>query len=79
MTASGAVAGEQIARLVDAAARAHHDSGQARRMDAARLRPDGRPWDYADLTPSGQASARAYVAPIVNTVIEQLASWEVRP
>lgn len=55
---------------VEAAARAWFDRQQATRRDADRFRPDGRPWQWDDLTDHDRTAYRALVAPIVTAAFE---------
>jgi hypothetical protein len=61
-----------LTAAIEAGARAHFDRGQARRMDAARTRPDGLRWTWDDVTEHDRAAERAFVAPIVTAVFDAL-------
>ena len=52
-----------------AAARAWFDRGQRDRLDEGRKRPDGRRWQWEDLTPMDQHAYRSLVLPIVTAVL----------
>ena len=58
-----------LTRATDAAARAWFARGQAQRMDAGRLRPDGKRWTWDDLTPLDQHAYRSLVLPVVEAVL----------
>ena len=61
-----------LTTAVDAGARAHFDRIQAQRMDAGRLREDGRPWQWDDLTATDKHALRSFVVPIVTAVLATL-------
>lgn len=54
---------------LEAAARAWFHRDQTGRMDAGRLRNDGKPWQWEDLTTDGQRAYLAIVEPIVEAAL----------
>ena len=68
-----------LTTAVDAAARAHFDRIQAQRLDSGRLRDDGRPWQWDDLTAIDKHALRAFVVPIVTAVLDTLPPDEFDP
>ena len=62
---------------VTAAARASHKRTQDARMDAGRLKDDGTPITWDDLTPHDQHAYREFVLPIV-TAAAPLIEAQVR-
>lgn len=58
---------------VEAAARAWFDRGQAARMDGARRRPDGKSWQWEDLTDHDRRAYCALVEPMVKAALEAVA------
>lgn len=54
---------------VEAGARAWFNRQQAIRRDDGRLRPDGKPWQWEDLTADDQHAYRALARPIVEAAI----------
>ncbi len=66
-----------LTEAVDAAARAWHKRIQHGRMDAGRLKDDGTPITWDDLTPHDQHAYRELVLPIV-TAAAPLIEAQVR-
>jgi hypothetical protein len=54
-----------IDAAIEAGARAWFDRIQAQRLDSGRKRPDGRLWQWEDLTDDDQRAYRALAEPIV--------------
>jgi hypothetical protein len=59
-----------LTTAVDAAARAHFDRCQRDRLDSWRHRPDGRLWQWEDLTATDKHAVRSFVLPIVKAVLD---------
>lgn len=57
---------------VEVAARAWFDRQQADRRDAARLRPDGRLWQWEDISAQDQHTYRALMAPVAEAVAAEV-------
>lgn len=52
---------------LETGAKAWFDRVQAQRLDAGRKRPDGRAWQWDDLTESDRVGYRALVRPVVES------------
>ena len=61
-----------LTAAVDAGARAWFDRAQGQRRDDGRLRPDGKPWQWEDLTEDYRKAYRALVRPVVLAVIQTI-------
>lgn len=54
---------------LDAGAKALFDRQQATRRDDGRLRPDGKPWSWSDLTDADRNAWRALARPVVEAAL----------
>jgi hypothetical protein len=68
-----------LTAAVDAGARAWFDRAQGQRRDDGRLRPDGKPWQWEDLTAIDRHAYRSLALPIVTAVLATITEEETKP
>lgn len=61
-----------VAACTVAGAKAWHRRIQEQRRDSGRFHPDGRLWDFDDMTPHDQAALVALVGPVVEAALATL-------